>query len=186
MLALTLLGAASPATASATPTVPACRLFTAKDFKAVFHRTPAAVHAEGRSKCAYFFNTKRRQAMLLQVRHGRIAARFRPKHLYSSRKLAAVETRAQRHLSSTATPERNTGQSFTSKNHWALIAALIAVIIAVILIAEVIHRRRRRRRTMVPPVPSPTAPPRSDPLEPPDKLTPEDYDEIYPRRREGR
>ena len=118
--------------------------------------------------------------MLLQVRHGRIAARFRPRHLYSSRKLAAVETRAQRHLSSTTTPERATGQSFISKNHWGLIAALIAVIIAVILIAEVIHRRRRRR-TVVPPVPGPTAPPRSDPPDPPDPpdiLTREDKEDI--------
>jgi hypothetical protein len=186
MLALTLLGAASSANASATSTVPACRLFTAKDFKAVFHQPPAAVRAEGRSKCAYFYNARRRQAMLLQVRHGKIAARFRPRHLYSSRKLAAVETRAQRHLNGTTTTERATGQSFISKNHWALIAALIAVIIAVVLIAEVIHRRRRRRRTVVPPATGPTAPPRSDPPDPPDKLTPEDYDEIYPRRLEGR
>jgi hypothetical protein len=175
MLAVALLGAAGSANASATFTVSACRLFTAKDFRVVFHRPPAAVRAEGHSKCEYFFNRGHQRALLLQVRHGTITARFRPRHLYSSRKLAAVKARAQRHLSNTATPRPNKAGSFINKNHWALIATLVAVIIAVIVIAEVIHRRRMRRRAVVAPVPRPTAPPRSYDVDPP---TREDYEHM--------
>jgi hypothetical protein len=181
ILALALLGPAGSAGASATFTISACQLFTAKDFRAVFHRPPSAVRSEGHSKCAYFFDKGHQRALLLQVRHDRIAARFRPRHLYSRRKLASVESHVQRHLGSTTTP----GESFIKKNHWGLIVALIAVTIAVVVIAEVIHRRRKRRRAVVAPVPRPTEPPQSY-LSDSDKLTPEDYDEIYPRRREGR
>lgn len=186
MLVLGLLGTTGPANASATLSVPACRLFTAKDFRVVFHRPPSAIKSERRGKCAYFFDAGRRQALLVQVRHSRITARFRPRHLYSSRKLAAVEKRAQRHLGNTATQRGSKWGSYINQNHWGLIVALFALIIAFLVIGEMMHRRRTRRRAATAAVSSPVAPQQPYTPNSADMPTREEWEEIHRQQRKER
>lgn len=197
MLAPGLLGAASPAYESTTVTMPACRLFTMKDFRAIFHRPPSAIHSEGHSKCVYFFDTAHRQALLVQVRRSRITARFRPRHLYSHRKLVAVEKRAQRHrqvvsgsLGSTATQGGSIWESFVNQSHWKMIAELLAAIIALIFIVEVIDRRYKRRRAATAAahaaVTRPVAPPQPYTTNRADLPTREEYEEMWRQERKER
>jgi hypothetical protein len=186
MLALGLLGATGPANASATLSVPTCRLFTAKDFRDVFHRPPSAIKSEGRRKCTYFFDAGHQQALLVQARHSRITARFHPRHLYSSRKLAAVEKRAQRHLGNSTTQGGSKWESYINQNHWGLIVALCALLIAFIAIGEMMHRRRTRRRAATAVVSRPVAPPQPYTPNPADMPTREEWEEIHRQQRKER
>jgi hypothetical protein len=185
MLTLGLLGAAARADASATPTVSACRLFSAKEFRKVFHRPPSAIKSEGRTKCEYFFGGGHWQALLVRVRHSRITARFRPRHLYSARKLAAVEKRAQRHLGNTATQGGGKWESYINLNHLRLIVALFALIIVLIVIGKMVHRRHTRRRAATAAVSGPKAPPQPYTPNPADMPMPKEQDAAQRQQREA-